>query len=296
MERAASCFSKSSLKRGSWSPDEDMLLKKYVETHGAGHWNTVTVKAGLRRSGKSCRLRWMNYLRPNVKLGHISADEEELIIRLHKLLGNRWSLIAGRVPGRTDNEVKNYWNSHLSKQLETRSKIPTRRRNFKGSQPLDSKDPEDPMTINSSDGNGNFNSRSADAASTKPPQLISPRDSNLAPIGSREKDYSGPDFLNFRPCNTSVMSTGLAEPSPLLTDDEFVSAKILSPVKDDQGVTTRGFGVESPPPCSDFIYSSPYSWVDIVPNWINCSVEIQDQWFPRPANEHIWPLTGGHDI
>lgn len=72
---------------------------------------------GLKRRGKSCRLRWMNHLRPNVKRGHISPDEEELIIRLHNLLGNRWSLIAGRVPGRTDNEVKNYWNTRLSKKL-----------------------------------------------------------------------------------------------------------------------------------------------------------------------------------
>ncbi|KAH9330082.1 hypothetical protein KI387_002190, partial [Taxus chinensis] len=75
----------------------------------------------LMRCGKSCRLRWMNHLRPNVKRGHISRDEEDLIIRLHNLLGNRWSLIAGRVPGRTDNEVKNYWNTHLSKKLASKS-------------------------------------------------------------------------------------------------------------------------------------------------------------------------------
>lgn len=297
MEGAASCFSESSVNRGCWSADEDMVLKKYVETHGAGRWNTVAVKAGLRRSGKSCRLRWMNYLRPNVKLGHISADEEELIIRLHKLLGNRWSLIAGRVPGRTDNEVKNYWNIHLSKKLETRSKIPTRRRHFKGSRPLDmSTGPEDPMTINSTDSNGNLNSRSADAAATNAPQLKSPRDSNLAPVDSREKNYSGPDFLNFRPCSTSVMS-GLREPSPLLTD-EFVSAKLLRPVYGDQGVSTSAFeNLSVGWPCSDLIHSSPfYSWVDILPNWINCSVEIEDQWFPGPANEHIWPLNGEHGI
>lgn len=59
----------------------------------------------------------MNYLRPNVKRGQIAPDEEDLILRLHRLLGNRWSLIAGRIPGRTDNEIKNYWNTHLSKKL-----------------------------------------------------------------------------------------------------------------------------------------------------------------------------------
>lgn len=59
----------------------------------------------------------MNYLRPDIKRGNISPDEDDLIIRLHSLLGNRWSLIAGRLPGRTDNEIKNYWNTHLSKRL-----------------------------------------------------------------------------------------------------------------------------------------------------------------------------------
>ncbi|GLJ07975.1 hypothetical protein SUGI_0078870 [Cryptomeria japonica] len=106
-----------SVNRGAWTPAEDLLLKKHIQLHGEKHWNSIADKAGLQRTGKSCRLRWMNYLRPSVKRGHISADEEELIIRLHKLLGNRWSLIAGRMPGRTDNQIKNYWNTHLSKKL-----------------------------------------------------------------------------------------------------------------------------------------------------------------------------------
>lgn len=77
----------------------------------------LRMNLGLLRCGKSCRLRWMNYLRPDIKRGNITADEDDLIIKLHSLLGNRWSLIAGRLPGRTDNEIKNYWNSHLSKRL-----------------------------------------------------------------------------------------------------------------------------------------------------------------------------------
>ncbi|CAN6578340.1 unnamed protein product [Malus baccata var. baccata] len=80
----------------------------------------VSIKS--QRCGKSCRLRWMNYLSPNVKRGDFSEEEDDLIIRLHKLLGNRWSLIAGRVPGRTDNQVKNHWNTHLSKKLGVNSK------------------------------------------------------------------------------------------------------------------------------------------------------------------------------
>ncbi|GAB4828255.1 hypothetical protein Ancab_035167 [Ancistrocladus abbreviatus] len=103
-------------KKGLWKPEEDMILKKYVEAHGEGNWGTVSKKSGLMRGGKSCRLRWKNYLSPNIKRGSMSKEEEDLIIRLHKLLGNRWSLIAGRLPGRTDNGVKNYWNTHLNKK------------------------------------------------------------------------------------------------------------------------------------------------------------------------------------
>ncbi|XP_058073783.1 transcription repressor MYB5-like [Magnolia sinica] len=111
------CCSKVGLKRGPWTPEEDSLLCNYIAREGEGRWRTLPKRAGLLRCGKSCRLRWMNYLRPSVKRGQIAPDEEDLIIRLHRLLGNRWSLIAGRIPGRTDNEIKNYWNTHLSKKL-----------------------------------------------------------------------------------------------------------------------------------------------------------------------------------
>ncbi|KAK4786883.1 hypothetical protein SAY86_010716 [Trapa natans] len=104
--------------RGAWTTEEDRKLAQVIEVHGPRRWKMVAAKAGLNRCGKSCRLRWLNYLRPNIKRGNISDQEEDLILRLHKLLGNRWSLIAGRLPGRTDNEIKNYWNSHLSKKIK----------------------------------------------------------------------------------------------------------------------------------------------------------------------------------
>ncbi|KAJ6416498.1 hypothetical protein OIU84_002371 [Salix udensis] len=72
---------------------------------------------GLQRCGKSCRLRWTNYLRPDIKRGRFSFEEEETIIQLHGILGNKWSAIAARLPGRTDNEIKNYWNTHIRKKL-----------------------------------------------------------------------------------------------------------------------------------------------------------------------------------
>ncbi|KAL5065809.1 hypothetical protein RYX36_027546 [Vicia faba] len=112
------CCSKEGLNRGAWTSHEDKILTNYIKLHGEGKWRNLPKRAGLKRCGKSCRLRWLNYLRPDIKRGNISSDEEELIIRLHKLLGNRWSLIAGRLPGRTDNEIKNYWNTNLGKKVK----------------------------------------------------------------------------------------------------------------------------------------------------------------------------------
>uniref|UniRef100_A0A7N0UKU5 Uncharacterized protein n=1 Tax=Kalanchoe fedtschenkoi TaxID=63787 RepID=A0A7N0UKU5_KALFE len=104
------------VRRGAWTPEEDKLLKECIEKYGVGKWNEVVTRSGLNRCRKSCRLRWLDYLQPNIKRGGFGEDEVDLICKLHKLLGNRWSLIAGRLPGRTANGVKNYWNSHMRKK------------------------------------------------------------------------------------------------------------------------------------------------------------------------------------
>ncbi|CDP00365.1 unnamed protein product [Coffea canephora] len=111
------CCDKVGLKKGTWTAEEDQKLLTYIERHGHGSWRALPSKAGLQRCGKSCRLRWTNYLRPDIKRGKFSLQEEQTIIQLHALLGNRWSAIAAHLPKRTDNEIKNYWNTHLKKRL-----------------------------------------------------------------------------------------------------------------------------------------------------------------------------------
>ncbi|KAJ1384070.1 SANT/Myb domain [Sesbania bispinosa] len=114
----APCCDKATVKRGPWSPEEDSKLKDYIDKHGTGgNWIALPHKAGLKRCGKSCRLRWLNYLRPNIKHGDFSDEEDRIICSLYVNIGSRWSIIAAQLPGRTDNDIKNYWNTKLKKKL-----------------------------------------------------------------------------------------------------------------------------------------------------------------------------------
>jgi myb proto-oncogene protein len=85
------------MKKGPWTSAEDSILVDYVKKHGEGNWNAVQKHSGLFRCGKSCRLRWANHLRPNLKKGSFTAEEERLIIELHAKMGNKWAQMAAHV-------------------------------------------------------------------------------------------------------------------------------------------------------------------------------------------------------
>ncbi|ESQ41651.1 hypothetical protein EUTSA_v10014086mg [Eutrema salsugineum] len=111
------CCDKVGLKKGPWTVEEDKKLINFILTNGHCCWRALPKLSGLLRCGKSCRLRWINYLRPDLKRGLLSEYEEQMVIDLHAQLGNRWSKIASHLPGRTDNEIKNHWNTHIKKKL-----------------------------------------------------------------------------------------------------------------------------------------------------------------------------------
>nr|QHG11494.1 R2R3-MYB transcription factor 66 [Taxus chinensis] len=120
----APCCDKMGIKKGPWSGEEDRKLVAYIRKYGHGNWRALPMQAGLMRCGKSCRLRWNNYLRPDLKRGNFTLHEEQTIVQLHQIVGNRWAKIASFLPGRTDNDIKNVWNTRLKKCLNNVTTLP----------------------------------------------------------------------------------------------------------------------------------------------------------------------------
>ncbi|KAG9130282.1 hypothetical protein Leryth_004279 [Lithospermum erythrorhizon] len=191
-----SCCYKQRLRKGLWSPEEDEKLVKHITTYGHGCWSSVPKLAGLQRCGKSCRLRWINYLRPDLKRGAFSLEEENLIIELHAVLGNKWSQIAAQLPGRTDNEIKNLWNSSIKKKLRQKGIDPNTHK------PLSEVENEEKMSAAISKNNINNEKASETLSSSDQLIFIQPENNNnnhspQQPI-SRDKPNSSTNefFLN----------------------------------------------------------------------------------------------------
>ncbi|KAG8053762.1 hypothetical protein GUJ93_ZPchr0001g31257 [Zizania palustris] len=130
------------MRKGPWTEQEDVKLVWFVRLLGERRWDFLAKVSGMQRTGKSCRLRWVNYLQPGLKRGRMSPEEERLVVQLHAKWGNRWSRIAKTMPGRTDNEIKNYWRTHMRKANKQQRQLSSSSSTTTHLQPAPSQDDE----------------------------------------------------------------------------------------------------------------------------------------------------------
>ncbi|CAD6203314.1 unnamed protein product [Miscanthus lutarioriparius] len=256
----APCCEKVGLKRGRWTAEEDQILANYIAEHGEGSWRSLPKNAGLLRCGKSCRLRWINYLRADVKRGSISKEEEDIIIMLHATLGNRWSLIASHLPGRTDNEIKNYWNSHLSRQIHT-----YRRKYTAG--------PDTTVTIDMS------KLQSADKRRCGRTPGRSPRSSASS---SKSKKSKQPDP---EPEPESGDAKGASSPATAATSAAHSDGARSAVVDPDPNQPNSSSGSPAEGPCSE----------DATGPWMLDPIELGDLWEAESWIDALMSIGAGHD-
>ncbi|KAM7498209.1 hypothetical protein LguiA_022623 [Lonicera macranthoides] len=197
-------YDKNGMKKGAWSKEEDDKLSSYIQKFGHWNWRQLPKFAGLSRCGKSCRLRWLNYLQQNIKRGNFSKEEEDLVIRLQEEHGNKWAKIAKKLPGRTDSEVKNYWHSNLKKQVKQNSSTSKIMKNSCKNSLSNTKeqefaqetvDAEEALSQLSSEGYSNFSGSSSNGLYSLDFDCVLPGDSNWSTNGnsiSSVESYSEP--------------------------------------------------------------------------------------------------------
>ncbi|CAA7026949.1 unnamed protein product [Microthlaspi erraticum] len=262
MSRKPCCVGEG-LKKGAWTAEEDKKLISYIYDHGEGGWRDIPQKAGLKRCGKSCRLRWANYLKPDIKRGEFSDEEEQIIIMLHASRGNKWSVIARHLPKRTDNEIKNYWNTHLKKRLTDQGIDPVTHK------PLASN--PSPATLKPSDDSQDDSSKSRNSeeklrsGSTSPTSLPpSSSSSNLPERSSSDETQKNDGSLRSkkrcfkRSSSTSKVLNKVATRASSIGDvlaasmeGTFISSTTLSPSLNDDFSETCQFQMDEFDPFSE---------------------------------------------
>ncbi|MED6220763.1 hypothetical protein PIB30_048029 [Stylosanthes scabra] len=140
--------------KGQWTPEEDSALKALVKEYGPKKWSEIA-KHFKGRIGKQCRERWLGHLRPNIRKGPWSKEEDMMLIKLHKEIGNKWAEIARRMEGRSDNSVKNHWNA-----IKRRRRMNTQ--NFRAKR-FNTYDSKNVVKKNSSINNNNNNNKKGKA-------------------------------------------------------------------------------------------------------------------------------------
>ncbi|KAI5333758.1 hypothetical protein L3X38_023890 [Prunus dulcis] len=283
------------LKKGPWTAVEDQILMEYVRKHGEGNWNAVQRNSGLNRCGKSCRLRWANHLRPNLKKGAFSHDEERLILELHAKYGNKWARMASQLPGRTDNEIKNYWNTRVKRRQ--RQGLPLYPNDIKQPQQSHSHSRSLPTTTiqNPFQSTNNCTTPTFSFQIQSPIQAhhmhsLSPTPPSLSPLSSPH-----------HPKSTTLTSLPLFDPSNPPTTSSFSSftfhrpAPILgAPVRYKRYRDSVGFSPPvSPTPQRSASILRANSMPDIASSHLtitNSIPEIASFQFPRTLNPSLPPL------
>ncbi|KAK1390646.1 transcription factor MYB13 [Heracleum sosnowskyi] len=213
----APCCDKMGLKKGPWTHDEDQRLISYILQNGHPNWRALPKLSGLLRCGKSCRLRWTNYLRPDIKRGNFSKEEEDTIIQLHETIGNRWSVMAAKLPGRTDNEIKNVWHTHIKKKLKSYQSTPdTRKQKNKKMEPQSGK--LDSLTSKATDSLGYDGSISRQSSSGE-----------LSSVGTNPESSSG-ELSSIGTNSDTVMQELLISSKDILSEigESFWSEDLLA--------------------------------------------------------------------
>ncbi|KAK1357343.1 Transcription factor MYB59 [Heracleum sosnowskyi] len=214
------------VRKGPWTEHEDVQLAFYVNLFGDRRWDFIAKVSGLKRTGKSCRLRWVNYLHPGLKRGKMTAQEERLVVQLQSKWGNRWSRIARKLPGRTDNEIKNYWRTYTRKEAQEKKKSM----------------PASPSHSNCS---SSISSASLDPAADSKP-IMNTTERNFFDTGGLEEGYSMDEIWNdidlfpeenikpvYGGCNDEILASPIWDyrPDSLWTMDQEDS-KLIFPTSE----------------------------------------------------------------